>query len=243
MTKPFVPPPVLTLDTTRDVAELAARFKSTGHVRIPQVLMTGAPQLYQALGDNPDWVQLINKPQGGAHEIAWVDWTDPAHPVRQQLTPGLFANACDGFQYSYAALRIPHPGEHCADPLLCRIADLLADQAVLDWLGEVTGIAAPRFVDGQVTAYGQGDFLTGHDDDLAGSGRRAAFVLGLTPQWRMEWGGLLMFHEQTRVEFSGLCPQFNTLDLFRVPKYHSVSLVSPAAPRRRFSVTGWLAGE
>jgi len=92
-----------------------------------------------------------------------------------------------------------------------------------------------------VTAYGHGDFLTGHDDDLAGSGRAAAFVLGLTPQWRLEWGGLLMFHELGQVPFWGMGPQFNTLDLFAVPKYHSVSLVSPAAPRRRYSITGWLS--
>ncbi len=68
-------------------------------------------------------------------------------------------------------------------------------------------------------------------------------MLGLTPQWRMEWGGLLMFHEPGRIDFAGLCPQFNTFDLFVVPRYHSVSSVSPAAPRRRFSITGWLTGD
>ena len=118
---------------------------------------------------------------------------------------------------------------------------MLTDPDVLGFLGAITGIATPRFVDGQVTAYGPGDFLTGHDDDVANSRRRAAFVLGMTPQWRMEWGGLLMFHDRGAIPFSGLCPQFNTLDLFQVPKYHSVSLVSPAAPRRRFAITGWLA--
>ena len=124
---------------------------------------------------------------------------------------------------------------------MCQISDLLADAAVKQVLTAITGIADPVFTDGQVTAYGHGDFLTGHDDDLAGSGRAAAFVLGLTPQWRLEWGGLLMFHELGQVPFWGMGPQFNTLDLFAVPKYHSVSLVSPAAPRRRYSITGWLS--
>lgn len=241
MTAPFVPPISLALDIARDPGGIAAQFARDGHVRIPSILAGGAPQFYRYLEANRDWVQLANKAEGGAHEVAWADWTDPANPVRARLSPGIFANACDGFQYSYAALRVPASGESCADPVLRQVGELLADPAVLGWLGAVTGIDRPRFVDGQVTAYGEGDFLTGHDDDLHGSGRRAAFVLGMTPQWRMEWGGLLMFHEQGRVEFSGLCPQFNTLDLFAVPKYHSVSLVSPAAPRRRYAITGWLA--
>lgn len=241
MTAPFVPPISLALNLERDPAEIAAEFARNGHVRIPSVLSAGAPQLYQYLAANLDWVQLANKPDGGAHEVPWVEWAEPASAVRAGLAPAIFENACDGFQYSYAALRVPAAGESCSDPVLRRIAAMLADQEVLAWLGAITGIARPRFVDGQVTAYGEGDFLTGHDDDVHNSGRRAAFVLGMTPQWRMEWGGLLMFHERERIEFSGLCPQFNTLDLFAVPKYHSVSLVSPAAPRRRYAITGWLA--
>jgi Rps23 Pro-64 3,4-dihydroxylase Tpa1-like proline 4-hydroxylase len=35
-------------------------------------------------------------------------------------------------------------------------------------------------------------------------------------------------------------PKFNTLDLFAVPQQHSVSMVTPAAPVRRYAVTGWL---
>ena len=35
-------------------------------------------------------------------------------------------------------------------------------------------------------------------------------------------------------------PGFNTLALFAVPQRHSVSLVTPSAAYRRYSVTGWL---
>jgi Rps23 Pro-64 3,4-dihydroxylase Tpa1-like proline 4-hydroxylase len=30
---------------------------------------------------------------------------------------------------------------------------------------------------------------------VAGKNRVAAYVLNLTPRWRVEWGGLLMFHD------------------------------------------------
>lgn len=241
MTAHFKPPIMLEINPDIDVAAFARSFRAQGHVRIPRILTQGAPELFQYLTDCRDWVQLANKPTGGAHEIDWNDWIEPGSAVRRRLSPEVFANACDGFQYSYAALRIPADREHCDDPVLCQLAALLADPNLLAILSAIAGVEKPHFTDGQVTAYGEGDFLTGHDDDLAGSGRRAAFVLGLTPQWRLEWGGLLMFHELGTVAFSGMVPQFNTLDLFRVPIHHSVSLVSPAAPRRRFSVTGWLS--
>lgn len=224
-----------------DVPALAHTFRSTGHVRIPHILAAGAPELYRYLEANECWMQVLNKPGGGAYEMPLHEWLEPGSQRRAAIQREIHAHACDGFQYSYAALRIPAPDEACADPVLCQIGDLMAEPTVRETLAAITGIADPVFTDGQVTAYGEGDFLTGHDDDLAGSGRVAACVLGMTPQWRLEWGGLLMFHELGQVPFWGMGPQFNTLDLFSVPKYHSVSLVGPAAPRRRYSITGWLS--
>jgi Rps23 Pro-64 3,4-dihydroxylase Tpa1-like proline 4-hydroxylase len=111
---------------------------------------------------------------------------------------------------------------------------------LLDFLRDVTGHGDLAFTDGQATAYGTGDFLTGHDDDVAGKGRLAAYVFGLTPYWRLEYGGLLLFHGEHDRTVTGNVPRFNVLDLFRVPQQHSVSIVTPAAPHRRFAVTGWL---
>ena len=96
-------------------------------------------------------------------------------------------------------------------------------------LRAITGVAAPVFSDGHATAYGPGDFLTVHDDDVPGKNRVAAYVYGLTPLWRPEWGGILFFHGDDDASVSGLVPRFNTLDLFAVPQRHSVSLVTPSA--------------
>lgn len=232
--------PALAINPELDRVALAAAFRRDGQIRINRFLGSGAPELFRNLEARDDWVQLVNR-EKGAHEIDWSEWTAPGSPVRARIEPEMFARARDGFQYSYAALRVPPDGETSDCAVLTAIAAFMRDPAVTGFLGEVTGVAAPRFVDGQVTAYGHGDFLTGHDDDLAGSGRKAAFVLGLTPQWRLEWGGLLTFHEPGQVDFRGKVPQFNTLDLFAVPVYHSVSMVTRAAPRRRYAVTGWLA--
>ena len=232
--------PPLELNPELDIAELGAQFRRDGHVRVRRLFTRGAPELYDYLAGHEDWIQLVNH-ETGAHEVGWQDWRRPGARRRRELESEMFARATDEFQYCYAALRIPGAGELEENPVLLALSGLMRGEPMQAMLQGITGLVAPSFTDGQVTAYGQGDFLTGHDDDLAGSGRKVAFVLGLTPQWRLEWGGLLLFHELGGIDCAGLIPQFNTLDLFAIPRYHSVSVVTRAAPRRRFSVTGWLS--
>jgi Rps23 Pro-64 3,4-dihydroxylase Tpa1-like proline 4-hydroxylase len=75
---------------------------------------------------------------------------------------------------------------------------------------------------------------------VVGKNRLAAYVYGLTKGWRIEWGGMLLFHGPHERTANGMAPRFNTLDLFSVPQQHSVTMVTPAAPHRRYAVTGWL---
>ena len=97
-------------------------------------------------------------------------------------------------------------------------------------------------ISGHATAYGPGHFLTAHDDEVAGKKRHAAYVYNLTPTWRIDWGGLLLFHGADGHVARGFTPSFNALNLFAVPQPHSVSMVAPFAANRRYSVTGWLRG-
>ncbi len=84
-----------------------------------------------------------------------------------------------------------------------------------------------------------GHFLAIHDDRHEETHRRVAYAFGLSPVWRPEWGGLLMFHDG-RQDVELLVPRMNELNLFGVPQDHSVSLVAPFAPEPRYSVTGWM---
>ncbi len=156
------------------------------------------------------------------------------------LDQAVLAGARDGFQHRYESIRVPdgdaaaQPGE---DPLAAWPRWLSSGPAH-DLLHAVTA-ASIGFADAQATAYSPGDFLTAHDDAVAGKGRLAAYVFGLTPAWRAEWGGLLLFHKSAS-QVAGLVPGYNSLDLFAVPQVHSVSTVTASAAYRRYAVTGWL---
>lgn len=227
-----------------DVERLAATYAQVGWVQIP-VFLRGqtARQLHDQLVARQDWHRVF------FHQGKVMDSTRAAYealPVEQRakLDLAIYMVARDGFEFRYENIRVPlADAERTAssDPL-AKFAQWMSQGYARDFLRKLTRDSAIDHADAQATAYAPGDFLTGHDDKIAGKDRRAAYVLGLTPRWRLEWGGLLLFHDRPdRVE-AGLVPAFNVLNVFRVPHQHSVSEVSRAAGGRRYSITGWLHG-
>lgn len=229
------------LNPDLDVAALALEYAANRRVRIRDLLeREGVIQLWEHLEERADWWHLINTPDG----ILEYDRAARARmsaKQRARLDERVFEGARLGFQYRYEGLRVPEDeDESQTGDMLAEFADLMSSEPMLDMLRAVTGYRELSFTDGHATSYGPGDFLTCHDDDVPGKGRLAAYVFGVTPQWRPEWGGLLLFHGDDDSSVSGNVPRFNTLDLFAVPQRHSVSIVTPSAPRRRYAVTGWL---
>jgi SM-20-related protein len=67
-----------------------------------------------------------------------------------------------------------------------------------------------------------------------------AFVLGFSRNWKADWGGLTLFYDDGGNVTGAFVPAFNSLTMFRVPVYHSVTYVTPFAREVRYSITGWL---
>lgn len=225
----------------RRLAEFAEILQREGRVRVPNFLSTGAEYLKRFLEETDEWIQVINT-ESDILEIDLDEWQAYDPGQRRAIEKAMYNRASRNFQYSYAAIRIPQPDEldEDDDPLN-DFARFIARPDTKKSLKALTGHAELQFTDGQATVYHPGDILTGHDDAVAGKKRIAAFVLGMTPIWRLEWGGLLHFHPKADEPAIALVPQFNTLDLFIVPRLHSVSQISPAALSPRFAITGWLS--
>lgn len=230
------------LNPALDRDQLARDFAAKRRVQIRDFLETeGAALLHSEMRRRDDWDQVINS---GAKVF---DLDRPACAAlspqqRDALDQAVYAGARDGFQHRYAAIRVPDDEElrRASQDPFTRFALWLSGGEARDLLRAVIGRAELEFADAQATAYAPGDFLTAHDDDVSGKKRLAAYVFGLTPQWRTEWGGLLLFHDAEGDVERALLPRFNTLNIFAVPQLHSVSEVTRAAPYRRYSITGWL---
>lgn len=225
-----------------DHDQLAAGFAERGIVSIPAILAPEtATGLHTMLRSRQDWRQVI----GGQEKLIELDRPTRASMTADQvsqLDQAVYAGARAGFQFRYETLRVPDDAAEraaSADPLAV-FAMWWSSEPVLEFLRQVTDAPHIAFSDMQGTAYSPGDFLTGHDDDVGGKNRIAAYVLNLTPKWRVEWGGLLAFHDDETPEVTAFAPAFNRLNLLRVPRRHSVTEVTRAAAYRRYAITGWL---
>lgn len=241
--RPAPPPPAspFQINPDLDVPALAEAYARDGRVRVYGLLSEGAEHLHDYLDTTPHWIKLIKLAKG----VLELDADERAELSAEEwaaIEAAAHERARYDFQYRYEGLRVPESDEleeaEERTPLT-EFAELMQSAQMLDLLEAITGHRG-SFTDGHATAYGPGDFLTGHDDDVHGKNRLAAYVYGLTKGWRIEWGGLLLFHGPFERTASGMAPRYNTLDLFSVPQQHSVSMVTPAAPHRRYAVTGWL---
>lgn len=231
-----------------DATEAMLRFARNGHVRIHGFL---AERDASALSDNlrcrDDWMQVIYS-DGKVVELDRATRAGFGRARQEAINSAVYSGARYGFQYRYETIRAMDGyarkalGSSQAPDLLIDFAQFFSNGEVRNLLRHIVGNDAVDFADVQATAFSPGDFLTGHDDAVAGKNRIAAYVLSLNPNWRVEWGGLLLFHgtESENEPCRAFIPAFNTLDLFSVPRMHSVSEVSRAAPYRRYSLTGWL---
>lgn len=228
--------------STERVATAARQFAKFGHVRIEPVLsVTDATALKHHLEHDAPWHLVVN--QGTR---TWdLDAAMQAGLGPEQvaaLKAAAYEQARDGFQFLYESVRVSDdPAERAARGLpVDRLVDALNTPEWLDVFRTIAGAPDVNLIDGQATRYRQGDFLTAHDDNVAGKGRVAAYVLSLTPDWRTEWGGLLQFHDRDGDVSHALRPRFNAIHLLRVPQVHSVSAIAPYAGAARYSITGWL---
>ena len=225
-----------------DPSILAEEYARTGVLRLADFLDPAvAADLYDHLRARDDWKRSITSAEG-VHDIDRQTMQAFPAETRAQLDEAVYARARYDFQFRYETIRIPdeRAEREAQDDVLSHLALSLSNGPMRDFFRTVTGVDEIDFADAQATAYSPGDFLTGHDDLIVGKDRHAAYVIGLTPTWRPEWGGLLLFHDEHRDVMRAYPPAMNVITLFRVPQLHSVTEVTRATGYRRYSIAGWL---
>lgn len=225
------------LSPTLDPARIARAFAVDRRIQIPDFLASdGAQPLAAELAAHPHWLLTANRGDQvidfTPERIAGMD-----ADARGKLARAVALGGRYGFQFCYETIRLRGEGDPAS---LARFAAFMSSDPALAFLRTLTGDARIDFADAHASRYGPGHFLTAHDDEVAAMGRRAAYVLNLSPDWRIDWGGLLLFHDASGNITGGFTPRFNTLNVFSVPQAHSVSFVTPLAGAPRYAVTGWL---
>jgi Rps23 Pro-64 3,4-dihydroxylase Tpa1-like proline 4-hydroxylase len=230
------------LNKAHDRRLLQQVFARYGRIHIPAILTNeSAVRVHQCLVQETPYSLVANSgdkvfdiPREGLDKLSAEE--------KRGLIDSAGVGAQRGFQFIYENFRLTDKGEPYPDQAHyhAKIVAFLNSQEFLSFARAVTGETKIAFADAQATRYGPGNFLTTHDDAVAGKNRVAAYVLNMTPEWRADWGGNLLFLNKDGHISEGYVPTFNALNFLRVPQAHCVSHVAPFAGAYRYSVTGWL---
>ncbi len=234
--------PTLAEHSPATLSAVRARLAATGRAQLHHLLAPAYADHLRAEAEAADY-NVVTRRSTGHVDLpgAWLQSLEPHQ--RQALGQAVQAAATDGFQYLfdnhpiYDMAQAGHAGPVWAD-----LVAFLNGEAFLGLMRQATGEPRIALADAQVTRYRKGHFLTEHDDTAEGKNRFYAYVLGLTPGWRIDWGGLLAFHDADGNVAEAFTPRFNSLNLLAVPAPHSVTQVALSAGADRVSVTGWLRG-
>jgi len=235
--------PVLRSRTAADRAAFAARLAATGRVQIPGLLDDASAETLRDEAAVRTPFQTVTLGGKGHVDLpaAWLEGLTPAQ--RTDMGRAAQEAATERFHYLYdnhPLWDLDEAGR--LDGVWKAWLAFANSEAFLGPMREITGEPRIAFADAQVTRYRRGHFLTAHDDGIEGKNRYFAYVLNLSPRWRIEWGGLLMFHGDDGHVAEAFLPNFNSLNLLKLPALHSVSQVSLFAGDDRLAITGWLRG-
>jgi SM-20-related protein len=233
---------ILQLDDSADRSAAARRFAETGRTQAPDLLtLASATSLLSEIEGQPNWNAVFDRAGQNVPLNAGALSTLSEAQMRG-LLGHLGQSAASGFQYFFnnVPLYDLYHGPGATSPALKAIYEFINGADFLAQCRVLTGMKDIAFADAQITRYGPGQFLTRHDDNVAGKNRLAAYVLNLTSNWRAEWGGTLEFYDEPGNVIEGFTPAFNTLNLFKVPQSHAVTYVPPFAQGYRYAITGWL---
>ena len=228
------------LNPALDVDGIAEAFARERRVHIPEILTSDSARRVHRCLEQETQFSIITRNGDGYVRLR----PDAVLSSQQQadLVRNVYTKAREGFHYFYDNHPMSNDGEPYPDPshYLAAVTHFLNSAPFLDLVRRVTGSSAIRFAEAQATRYRCGHFLNQHDDSHGAHGRIAAYVLNITPHWRWDWGGALLFSDRPGHVAEGYMPAFNALNIFAVPQEHLVGFVSPFAGAHRYSITGWV---
>lgn len=233
----------LRLSSTLQPEAYRSAFKSHRRLHIPSILEPeSAAELYTRLVDTADWTRSVHLGPGKDVDIPVHELDALSAEERAELERSLLNSNVHGVSYIFDTVRISGAlidGRSLSEPMRA-IHDFVNGRDFLDFMTRLTGDDRVAFADVMATRYMRGHFATAHADELPDQRRLYAYVLNLAPDWRADWGGVLMFLDDDGHVAEGYVPKFNALNVFAVPQTHAVSAVSRLARAPRLSITGWI---
>ena len=210
-------------------------------VQIPDFLqLDAAERLRSCLQNEVPWT-LAERSEGVSKTIAAAEYAAMDAQMRATNLQQAYDRAKSEFQFVYESYMMVKAKQEGRDSnlILHTIVDFLNSEEFISFARWLVNDSRISHASAQATRYRAGHFLTRHQDKDKNEDRAYAYVIGLTKNWRPDWGGLLQFEDDNGNVTQTLTPQWNSISIFKVPQSHTVSLVAPFANEDRLAITGW----
>jgi len=150
------------------------------------------------------------------------------------------AKFLDG-EFSYFFDRTNDNHYPSCDCIECQYRKFLKDNSTIEWFSNLIDFNLQGTGEFFASRFLENHFLSPHHDHEKG---KIATVLGLSKNWKPEWGGNLHFMKDDYESLTKVVqPSFNKLSLFDIPTSngvpHYVSHIVPGCKHGRISYTGW----
>ncbi|WP_419571050.1 2OG-Fe(II) oxygenase [Rheinheimera sp.] len=220
--------------------ELKQQLAQSGVISIPGIL-----QLDVANGIRKEMEQLPWQTAFVEHgKAVKKDMRTLSAVERQQLFQHILASArTEQYQFCYDTYMLITNYLQNTNPqsLLHFFVEQICHPEVLQFVRDLTGRQDIIKADGQASRYLPGHFLKRHNDDGTPSQQQriVAYTISFSQNWQADWGGLLHLQDKDLRVTQSLTPEFNTMNIFTVPRDHFVSQVASYCPEPRLSIVGW----
>lgn len=222
-----------------DIDHWRRQLAQHSRVQIPNFLQADAAELLaEELARRVPW-QLAERSSGVPMTTPRGQYPDDAEYAR--LLRSGYEQAADSYQFAYDTYMLKRAAREGWDPELGVrfVLPFFNSPEFIEFARYLSANPAINAVVAQCTRYRPGQYLLPHNDEDTEEGRRLAFVINLSRDWKPDWGGQLQFLDADGNILQSFLPRWNSLSLFRVPQVHQVTLVAPWAAQPRHAITGW----
>jgi len=232
------------INTNLDIPALHQEYKETGAVAVKDLLSADvAEAVYEAMKHNVPWELHVKRPKssGKVEIISHENALKLTEKEKLKLVPKILTLKDNDLSFIYYRHTIPTTEDAASENLLIltQVTRYFNSKNYLKLMGEITGDYSGQEVSTWASRYDSNHHLSIHMDENPTQHRIAAHVLGLTKNWKREWGGQFAFCDARGKPVSYHPPKFNQLTLFKVPRLHLVNKIKPYAKESRFSLFGW----
>lgn len=204
------------LNPQLDFETLIARYQRDRYVVIENFLAAAsAERLFQALISDLPW-EFWRRDSQGTEVVVPERWKAVPDAEREGWVPAP-PQSVDHFHFAYERVTPSMQSLRTEVQILGASVKALNSKAYLACMKLLGGDRRVSSVDGAVSRYQAGHYLSPHTDANKDQERIAAHVLTLTRDWQRPWGGGLTLCTESGEALATIRPSFNSLVLFEGP--------------------------